>query len=232
MHDGFQLIYFVSGDVEFTVEQNTRHLEAGDFVLIAPGKYHHVNVNPDVKFERYFFSFPVNRAHEELHLALNEKEPFFTNCQKIGLLTSYLDDYAEKYDGFVLESLFKSELIKILALLCHTSNNSPQIGLALVDQAIKYINVHLRDQIYLEDIAKHCKVSKVLLSIEFRKAIGVTVMHYVAAKKALATNQAIINGMKKGDAAKKYGYRDYSTFYRGYQKLKSIDNSAVFNDIL
>ena len=232
VHDGFQLLYFVKGDVEFTVEQHTRHLEAGDFVLVAPGKYHHVRINPDVEFERYYFRFPINRAREQLHLLLNEKEPFFTNCQKIGLLTSYFDDYAEKYEGVVLESLFASELLKILALLCHTANNSPQIGTALVDQAIKYINLNLTSQIRLEDVAKHCKVSKVLLSIAFKEAVGITIMHYVAVKKALATNQAILNGMKKGEAAKKYGYRDYSTYYRGYQKLKQMDINTILKENL
>lgn len=230
MHDNFELIYFVKGDVDFTVEQNTRHLEPGDFILIAPGKYHHAYVNASTGCDRYVFRFPVAKAFKPLCDSLTKREPFFTNCQKIGLITQFFDDYYDKYEGYVLGCLFQSELLKILALLCHSAENTPQIGLAMIDEAIKYINLHLQEPLYLDDIANHCKVSKLALSIEFKDKVGITIMHYVAAKRAIATNEAIANGMKKGDAAKKFGYNDYSTFYRGYKKLQSINNKAVFND--
>ena len=69
-----------------------------------------------------------------------------------------------------------------------------------------------------------------MISLEFKKVVGITIMHYVSAKKALATNRAIANGMKKGEAAIKYGYRDYSTYYRGYQKLKNIANEELLKE--
>lgn len=231
VHDTFELVYFVKGDVYFTVEQKTRHLEAGDFILIAPGMYHHVIVKSN-EYERYVIRFPFIKFFQDLYDYLNTKEPFFTNCQKLGPLISNLDDYAQKYEGIVLESLMRSELLKIIAMLCYNANNAPQIGSALIDDAIKYINLHLQDTIYLDEIAAHCKVSKVLLSNEFKEIVGITIMNYVAMKKAIATMKAINNGMKKGEAARKYGYNDYSTFYRGYQKLKDMKYKSLFDEIV
>lgn len=223
VHDTFEIVYMLKGDVDFTVEHKTRHLEPGDFVVIAPGKYHHVKANPDVDFDHFLFAFHENKIFKELCDTLYEKDPFYTNCQHIGLLTMYFDECYEKFDGVVLDTLFKGELLKIIAMLCYTANHTPEVGTALVSQAINYIDRHLQENIYLEDIAKHCNVTKLVLSDEFKAKVGITIMHYVAAKKALATKQAIMNGMKKGEAATKFGYSNYSTFYRGYQKLKVLD---------
>ena len=59
MHAFIEILYFVRGDVDYTVESETRTLRPGDVVLISPGKYHFATVNlREISYERYVLKFP------------------------------------------------------------------------------------------------------------------------------------------------------------------------------
>ena len=55
------------------------------------------------------------------------------------------------------------------------------------------------------------------------------IIQYVRTKKILAAHQMIENGAKPYQVAKKYGFDDYSTFYRSYV---SIIGAAPANNSL
>lgn len=232
MHNDFELIYFVSGEVDYTVEHNTQHLNEGDFILIAPGKYHNASVNSSVPYDRYVFRFPTQMVTKELYDLLITKEPFFTGCQKIGMFATYFDLYYDKYSGTILDTLIMGEMLKILGLICYATSTYPLNSAGMVDEIIRYVNVNIHKPMTLDDIAAHCRVSKPIVGVEFKKAVGVTLMKYVAIKRALATTQAIASGMRKAEAARAFGYQDYSTFYRGYQRLKNEDYKKSIVDEL
>ncbi len=56
------LAYFVSGDVELTVESETKILESGDVIFIKAGKYVAAKFSPEVNFDGYIFCFPFGCA--------------------------------------------------------------------------------------------------------------------------------------------------------------------------
>ena len=58
IHPFNEIVLFITGDVVYTVETESRTLHPGDIVFIPSGKYHFATVNKDAKYERYVLKFP------------------------------------------------------------------------------------------------------------------------------------------------------------------------------
>ena len=58
LHYFNEIIFFVKGDVKYTVENKTKNLEEGDIVLIPSLNYHFATVNSKTEYERYILKFP------------------------------------------------------------------------------------------------------------------------------------------------------------------------------
>ncbi|MCR5491211.1 MAG: hypothetical protein K6F32_03680, partial [Bacilli bacterium] len=55
----------------------------------------------------------------------------------------------------------------------------------------------------------------------------VSLISYVRGKKIMAAHSLIMRGVKPSDAAAMMGFTDYSTFFRGYQKMLGVAPSSA-----
>lgn len=220
LHYFNEIIFFVKGDVEYTVEAETRRLSEGDIVLIQSGKYHFATVNSDVDYERYVFKFPNEILPDYLLENIKEFTPFFTNTIRFSMNFSQFETYFGKFSDEELHTLFACDLLKILIMLCRQpAGYSLNQSDGIVKRIINYIDENISSPLSLESLSLHFNYSKSYLSNEFCKYMKIPIMRYIRAKKIIAAHEMILSGEKRSTVAEKMGFENYSTFYRTYTKF-------------
>jgi AraC-like DNA-binding protein len=79
------------------------------------------------------------------------------------------------------------------------------------------MEVHLREDIYLDTVAQECNISKNHLNVLFRRFTGTTFNKYHQIKRLGKAREAILAGANMQEAADGSGFNDYSAFYRAYK---------------
>lgn len=217
VHAFNEVIYFAEGDVEYTVESETRRLVPGDLVVVAPGRYHFATVNSNVQYERYVLKFPSELIPSFLGERIKTLGPFLGGENALSF--SVYDTYYGNYSDDELKALYLAELIKFLVMLSKEPQATPHQTNTTIAAIICYIDEHIRQPITLEGISEEFHFSKSYISNEFKRYMKISVMQYVRLKKIIAAHQLILAGEKKSYVAEQFGFDNYSTFYRQYLKL-------------
>ena len=89
---------------------------------------------------------------------------------------------------------------------------------SFLQSAIEYIDEHLCEKIYLDDLAKHTFRSKSSFCHLFESKMKITPKQYILQKKLALANKMIKEGIPATEVAKQIGYENYSNFYRAYKK--------------
>jgi AraC-like DNA-binding protein len=82
-----------------------------------------------------------------------------------------------------------------------------------------YIDKNLQTDLNSDVIAEHLKFSKSYVQNQFSSKMGMGIQQYINRKKVSAAHDDIKNGMAPFEAAAKYCFHDYSSFYRHYKKV-------------
>lgn len=222
LHYFNEILYLVEGDLQYTIESETRQLKAGDLVLIQPGKYHFATVNSKLPYERYvlkFPEFPDALLPKYVKEKIRTQGPFFTNAKKFSVLFNQFDSYYGNYSDEELKTLFMCDTVKLLIMLCQEPTYTQRQANGIIFELVNYIDENLHNTITLDVLSKAFSFSKSYISNEFRKYMKIPIMQYVRAKKIIAAHQMILSGEKKTTVAEQFGFEDYSTFYRSYVKV-------------
>ncbi len=231
LHYFNEIIYFVKGDVRYTVESKSRDLTEGDIILIPSGHYHFATVNSEVNYERYVLKFPNNILPAELAKKMQTRGPFFKAQRKYSFIFNQLDTYFGKYSDDDLLTLFLCETVRMLVMLCSEPTHSMNQPRGIIADLIAYVDENIRNALTLDAISEQFSFSKSYISNEFRKYMKIPLMQYVRAKKIIAAHQMILSGEKKHVVAETFGFDDYSTFYRSYVKVMGFPPNDIKKEL-
>ena len=220
MHHFYEVIFFCKGEVEFHLEEGSRHLMPGDVVLIGPGKYHFAEVNRNTPYERYVCKFGEDALSDSLRCRLSAYPPFFPNAESLLPLLEELDARYEEYSEDEMEDLCKAKIVEFLLRLSKVKTETGQAKSSpFLRQTIDYIDAHIHEDLTSAKLAKGLHYSTSYLSKRFREEMKVPLMGFIRGKKIMACHTLIKNGAKAQEAAFAMGFQDYSTFYRAYKRL-------------
>lgn len=107
-------------------------------------------------------------------------------------------------------------LNEIYIAYCHRDEDKNDDSRAVA--IINFINLHIKDDISLEEIAQGFYISKPSLCRIFKKATGTTVWDYIITKRLINARHLISSGVSATNACYASGFNDYSVFYRAYRK--------------
>ena len=222
-HHFNEVLFFVGGDLNYTVENVTHKLEPGDIVFISTGKFHFLDFNSEATYERYVFKFPDSALPSELINKFRKIPVFIPGNKFINDSIKNFDLYSNEKDKETAYMLFICELIKILLLSSSDgrSFSSKTEANNFIQDIIAYIDHHIYEDITLEDISKCLNFSKSHLCNQFKHYMKISLIDYVRHKKMFVAESMVKSGIKKSVVAKQLGYSDYSTFYRQYKKITS-----------
>ena len=220
MHHFYEILFFVKGDVLYTVESNTEKLEEGDLIIIHPGQYHFAVVNGGLSYERYVLKFPSSLIPPYLEDKIKEKNIHFIRKSDYKNEFKQFDIYANDYQDIDdLYTLYICQLTKLIVSFCRQKQDTPSIVNTMISKVVKHIDDNIQSPLTLSDISEACHYSKSYICNGFKQNMKTSIMKYVRYKKMIAAHRMILSGEKKRVVAQKFGYDDYSTFYRAYKKV-------------
>ncbi|MBQ9760652.1 MAG: AraC family transcriptional regulator [Clostridia bacterium] len=242
-HSGFELIYVVRGEGNYIVEGMEYPLLPNTVLLLRPYEYHYVCPKREHDYERYVIHFSNDillDASNELSILSSQKQGmgvYFPQEAVSEEITSQfrIIDYNFISDTEIspscptrAETILRTSINQILLLLSFLKPDKPKSHENdWVSNVMQYLNQNLKQEITLEEVARHFFVSKYHLCHAFRAQTGISVFSYLTTKRIAHAEQLLEDGSPATEVAELVGFRDYSVFYRAYRKItgKSPSNA-------
>ena len=227
-HDFCEILLFLSGEADYSVEGRLYRLHPGDLMLMRCSEVHHLVLRAPVRYERICIHFdpgillPVDPEQRLLKMFLSHP---------LGTRNQYrADRFPEQNWKFYMEKITRAQtdlqrLCWLLPLLeeldgCFSRLNAGQEECAPEGAAavMRYISAHLAEPLSLEELCRRFHYSKTYLNHLFRLASGTTVWQYIVTKRLLEARQRLRAGEHPTRVCQACGFQDYSTFYRAYRR--------------
>lgn len=220
-HDMYEVLYFLNGDATYVIEDRKYKLKKGDMIFIRPLKYHFIQIDSSVDYERYNILFDPKNHGVESALLLDD------SVEVINLLDNAIatdifrkmDIYKRRCDQDTFESVLAhllSELFYNIYLFpAEFSGNDASVS-PLVAEALKYINENLCTVADISEVAHHLFISESYLFKIFKRELHKTPKEYIMEKRLLMSNQKILSGESATVICDEMGFGNYTTFYRNY----------------
>ena len=223
MHNGYEILYYVRGDAEYTIEGSVYHLTPGTLLFIRPRTFHNLNPLSSAVYERFVIGFPETKIPAALvEFAKNAKEIYA--IPKESAIDRFFSEWADAERDFSreeLELLLEHAVAKLLLYLRHlpteTSLEPIRMNSAL-DRILRYIDEHLSDELTADTLSARFFVSSSWITHTIKQSLGLSLMQYISKKRILYAESLLAKGMTPTEAAKECGYDTYTTFYRQYKK--------------
>ena len=213
-HDYYEFYFFMEGDVSIEIEGQRYPLRYGDMVVIPPHRRHRAVVHNHAQAYRRFV-FWVSREYAS---RLMELSPAY----------GYLMQRAEVSGKNVFHSdviTFNATQFKIFQLIeemqMERFGREARIPLLVNDlilHLIYYIEEHLEEELSLEKLAGAFFVSRYYVAHVFKEQAGISVHQYILKKRMQASREAILGGENISQVYERFGFRDYSSFYRAFRR--------------
>ena len=241
--DGCEILWVVQGNGNILLGDTLYRLESSRLYFIPPLMLHYTH--PSVP-ENYIRSKLVFSRHSvrniltacgSLHLLENlEQTSWSAECrepEKIARIENFFEEASKiiknplhtndaRSAGLILQmiSYFSDTLVPDITAVYHAD--------PLMNTMLTYINTHLRDDLSLDRIARHCHISKYYMCRRFREEINMTVMQYISNQRIITAKNALIGTDKSiADVALENGYVNTSHFCSVFRRTEGI-SPAVF----
>lgn len=240
-HEHYEFYFLISGNVTFQVEHAKYHLRNGDAILIGPHQYHFATINngPDIPYERYVLwlnpAYLERLSSSKTDLMRSFHQDHFTTahlrlgkdmqliCQNL-LQSILINAGSQEYGSDLLTNSYIIELLVHIARIRlfqqlpyaeeisdHLSNNP------IVLDALSYIGEHIYENIKVQDITERLYISRSYLSKIFQEELGISIHQFILKKKLFLARQDLLNESSINETYQKYGFGDYSSFYRAFK---------------
>ena len=174
----YELLVFIRGNAECWIEGRRKKLEYGDVVVVSPREMHRMFLGDNTEYERIVIHvsdsmlkelstaqtnllgvFHKNRTHI-LHLSDEEMEKFISNQLQMKKMWK-----KKEFGADLLSSAwFQILLLQISQKMRQAEGSGPWESVSgLVGEALEYVNVHMTEDISVQDIADALNVSRYLI---------------------------------------------------------------------
>ena len=241
-HDYYECYLFIEGDVTMEIFNSegtaSRYkMSPGDLMLVPPGIMHHALMNnPEANYRRFLFWISkscCNRLMQESvdYMYLIQKAEAFhkyiyhmTPAQFHMIESKFLrlleEVSSERYGSSAFRHLCLCALILTINRIVYDEENmkSSSDELTLFQNIISYIEGNIEESLTLDDIAGKFFISKYYVAHLFKDTLGVSLHQYIIKKRLDECRNAITGGASITGTYEKFGFRDYSSFFKAFKK--------------
>ena len=232
-HTFDKLIFFLSGNVDYSVENETYHLRPGDMLTISHGQLHRMHAYGNAPYERIILYL----NHSYLSSLASEAGGLSACFDRARMRSISLLRFQDADRAFVSSLLQKLErvltsaspyrsilsqalLTELMVFLCqHSEKNAAPTDIHSDDkiaQALIYIQSHLGDNLSCDTLAAHLYMSRSSFQHRFRDATGYPPHAYIRLKRLLLAAELLTEGKTAMQAGKLCGYTDHSAFCHAF----------------
>ncbi len=235
-HDFYEVYFFLSGNVQYNIENRSYLLTPGDVLLISPMELHQPMFGAEQReYERIVlwidkqflesFSLPGETfttcfdADSPDHS--NLLRPEGVNRQFLTFLLEQLimeSSSREPYQKICGLTYLAQVLVLLNRLVLQQRREKPVPAPdSTVYNVLGYINEHYNENLTLDELANRFFVSKYHLSREFQRLVGTSVHRYIVQKRLVMAKQMLSAGKPSSEVYQSCGFGDYSNFYRAFK---------------
>lgn len=240
-HDFYEVYFFLSGNVQYNIENRSYLLTPGDVLLISPmelhqpmfgsehREYERIVLWIDKQFlegfclpgETFTTCFDTSSPNHS-----NLLRPEGVNRQFLMFLLEQLiseNNTKEPYQEICSMSYLAQVLVLLNRLALQQRKEEPAaIQDSTVYNVLGYINEHYKENLTLDALANRFFVSKYHLSREFQRLVGTSVHRYIIQKRLVMAKQMLSEGKLSAEVYQNCGFGDYSNFYRAFRSEYQI----------
>ena len=239
-HEGWELLFFLRGDMVYSIHGRSYRLRRGDLVLSRPTVLHRIEPSASEKYERVNVIFDAGMIPRSILERIPEEVDVFSfgPAGRIYDIFESIDTYKESFSGEELSLLvgnLLTEVVYNLAISGGYATGQTAVN-PLIAEALAYIDENLTVIKGVDEICEHLYITKSHLHHLFTKHLGVTPKRYVNSKRLLLAQRMIRQGHRATEVASAVGYSDYATFFRGYKSYfgysPSDENTRISLDAI
>ncbi len=238
-HDNYEIYLFLTGDVNFYVEQSLLHLKRGHLLVCNDCEIHRVQHFGKIPYERLVVHFDhrlvegMSTSFTNLLACFQNHRPGFQNAVLIQEdqistmmdMVHRLDDvsHSSGFGSDVLTVSYLSELLVYVNFLYRSYSEEPAAAVSgIIADIMEYIDSHLSAELSLYKISERFSIDRYYLSHLFKRQTGSTLYHYILIKKTAAAKRFLLGGCSVTEACARSGFNDYNNFIRTFKKITGV----------
>lgn len=220
--DTFEIIYMIQGIATLYVADNLFNLKPSNLVIVPPGVAHWVSANNRYQYERFVGNIPINSLPIELQEKASHLNYVYSiaNDKYFESILNHIEKIYSLYSGDIQKKLLEDTLIEILAYFSYSEETMKEehVVSERMTKILDYIGNNFLELDSMHQLEHDLSLSKTTICKEFSDNLHVSPMAYIRIKKCMYAKSLIENGSRPIDIYEECGFKDYSTFYRGYMK--------------
>lgn len=237
VHNYYEFYFFLEGNVTMNIEGALHVLKPGDVIIIPPNISHYAILNDEhIPYRRFVFWISIDYCNDLLQLS-----PDYVYLMQHARVTKH---YIFHYDviGFntlqskvfrLIEELHSNRFgrdakITLCAndLILHLNRSvyemehpkSQHEQQHLYQNLLLFIEDHLDEELTLDRLAEQFFVSKYHIAHVFKENLGLSIHQFITKKRLRMCQEAILSQTTISNIYLKYGFKDYSSFFRAFKK--------------
>ncbi|ANE45463.1 hypothetical protein SY83_03030 [Paenibacillus swuensis] len=241
LHPGYELIWVVSGDAWFMMEDQVIQISSGSVLLFRGGTYHKLKKLGRGCYERKIIHFlpefiPGGEGvfREELdqltahchHVRLSKQES--AECQRMFNALQNEQQAVPRWGGKMAMQVYLMELLLFIGRKEHMGNEGAQPwqhapGGITLSRILEHLNAVWNSPCQLDDIAEALHMSKYYLCHFFKKEMGISIQHYLMERRIHEAAQLLVlKDMTVKEIGFEVGFQTSSHFGRKFKETLGV----------
>lgn len=228
--DAFEFSFLIKGQFNYSTDSMEYSASGGDVIISYPNEIHSSNDHSMTLHQQYWFQLDISDPDNFLFLNTAAARSLIQQLYDLKKSIIRIDQNEVKA---LMKQAFLTALSKdspmfvaasvVLFLQYVISSEASQVIPADIEQAQRYIDAHIRENILLEDVAKYCNLSISRFKQKFAQAIGKSPRSYINIKKIELAKELLLDSHSITDVAIDLGFNNISYFSSVFKKytLKS-----------
>ncbi len=223
IHTYCEVLLFISGKGDFNIDGVLYTPKPYDLIFIPNATYHYFIPGSDTPYENYVLDF-----HPSM-LSLQHYNRLFSHPLTINIkgdpefrrFFELFDYYHTTYTPEDFTTCSNALLRELLVFCSYRLSSAVRVEAErnqLVDTMLTIISENLDQPIDADFLSQKLMLSKSYLQNVFSQAMHIGLKQYITQKKIYAAQHDIMAGESSADVSAKYGFSDYSVFFRLYKK--------------
>lgn len=221
-HDNLELQLCTAGEGSVMLDEKSIPFCKNEIILINSNVIHHTNTTGIIRYACLIIDtqFCQSIGIDPITLQFQTK---YTSISLFNNFKALIDTYKNTTDVCRIAKLTEIIIEMLIELrenytLSETVCTIKKQSFDAVKCTIKFIRTNYEKKISLDEIAKNAFMDKYMLSREFKKLTGQTVVQYINSYRCKKATECIVSGCSVSEAARICGFTNMSFFTKTFER--------------
>ena len=236
-NNAYEIMLFVSGNVDYFINNVTYHLKPGDLTFVGPDDIHGYFVKDDSPYERLPVHIEIDYA-----AALSTEATDLLSCfaspsarrlchldkEQIHQFIGFVDAVIQAMNrGSFGQDIIVHSCISMLLLMANEAQRADESAVSdvsprIIRDAIDYISANLAGDISVQTIADCLNISRSRLCHQFKDFTGISLWNYVISRRIQRAQSLLREGVSITETCYECGFKDYAHFVKAFSKVIGV----------